>query len=123
MWTINDFSAYGNLAGCCVKGKYACPIYELNTCSDRLKASNKNVYMGHQRFLPMNHTFRKKVSLLNGKETTDGKPWIISGGDVRLACGEVENEWGKKRKGKMKKNHNPIWKKKSQYFFICHIGR
>jgi len=25
-WTISDFPAYGNLAGCNVKGKMACPL-------------------------------------------------------------------------------------------------
>ncbi|KAL5767708.1 hypothetical protein ACOSQ2_014491 [Xanthoceras sorbifolium] len=88
----------------------------LNTCSDRLKASNKNVYMGHRRFLPMYHTFQKKVLWLNRKKETDGKPWIISSGEVCLTCGEVENEWGKKREGKRKKNHNPICKTKSIFF-------
>ena len=33
MWTINDFPAYGNLAGCTVKGKRAYPVCGINTCS------------------------------------------------------------------------------------------
>uniref|UniRef100_A0A9I9ELI6 Uncharacterized protein n=1 Tax=Cucumis melo TaxID=3656 RepID=A0A9I9ELI6_CUCME len=32
LWTINDFPAYGNLSGCCVKGYKACPI-----CGDKYK--------------------------------------------------------------------------------------
>ncbi|RVW35629.1 hypothetical protein CK203_106307 [Vitis vinifera] len=37
LWTINDFPAYGNLAGCTVKGYYACPICGEGTYSKRLK--------------------------------------------------------------------------------------
>nr|CAN78619.1 hypothetical protein VITISV_034823 [Vitis vinifera] len=52
LWTINDFPAYGNLAGCPVKGYYACPICGEGTCSKRLKHGRKNSYMGYRRFLP-----------------------------------------------------------------------
>ena len=31
LWTINDFPAYGNLAGCATKGRYACPLCGENT--------------------------------------------------------------------------------------------
>lgn len=48
LWTINDFSAYGNLAGCCVKGKKACPLCGVNTHSRWLNHSRKIVYMGHR---------------------------------------------------------------------------
>ncbi|KAL0539747.1 hypothetical protein IC582_023963 [Cucumis melo] len=33
LWTINDFSAYGNLSECSVKGYKACPIFIDNTSS------------------------------------------------------------------------------------------
>ncbi|TYK22860.1 transposase [Cucumis melo var. makuwa] len=36
LWTINDFPAYGNLSGCCVKGYKACPICGDNTNSIRV---------------------------------------------------------------------------------------
>ncbi|KAK3229268.1 hypothetical protein Dsin_001149 [Dipteronia sinensis] len=97
MWTVNDFPTYGNLAGCCVKGRYACPACGLKTCFERLKFSNKNVCLGHRRFLPMNHTLRKKNSWFKGVEENGDKPRIIFGKEVRLACDEVENDFGKKR--------------------------
>ncbi|KAK3193869.1 hypothetical protein Dsin_025179 [Dipteronia sinensis] len=37
LWTINDYPAYGNLSGCVVKGKYACPICGERTYNCRLK--------------------------------------------------------------------------------------
>ena len=32
MWTVNDFPAYRNLAGCATKGKVECPVCSFNTC-------------------------------------------------------------------------------------------
>ncbi|XP_062118464.1 uncharacterized protein LOC133832096 [Humulus lupulus] len=55
LWTINDFSAYGNLSGFSVKGYKACPICEEETCSQYLKHSRKVCYMGHRKFLKSNH--------------------------------------------------------------------
>ena len=48
MWTINDFPAYGNLAGCTTKGELACPICGPNVCSEWLANSKKMVYRGHR---------------------------------------------------------------------------
>lgn len=31
VWTINDFSAYGNLSGWSIKGRYAYPCYNEDT--------------------------------------------------------------------------------------------
>ncbi|XP_009801929.2 uncharacterized protein [Nicotiana sylvestris] len=53
MWTINDFPAYGNLSGWSTKGKLACPGCHKDTQSTFLRS--KLCYMGHRRFLPMDH--------------------------------------------------------------------
>ena len=89
MWTISDFPAYGNLAGCIVKGKHACPICGVNTCSKYLHHSKKNVYMGHQQFLPQNHLFRKKESWFNEREEMRLKPRVSPREKVKLACAKV----------------------------------
>lgn len=47
LMTISDFHAYGNLSGCIVKGKKACPICSEKTHSKRLKHGNKECFMGH----------------------------------------------------------------------------
>ena len=41
LWTINDFSAYENLAGCTVKGYNTCPYCGVDTTKCRLKHSGK----------------------------------------------------------------------------------
>ncbi|KAA0025910.1 transposase [Cucumis melo var. makuwa] len=58
LWTINDFPAYGNLSGCCVKGYKACPICGDNTNSIRLQHGKKIAYLGHRRFLARDHPYR-----------------------------------------------------------------
>ncbi|XP_077248014.1 uncharacterized protein LOC143887729 [Tasmannia lanceolata] len=57
LWTINDFPAYANLSGWSTKGKLACPSFNKDTCSRRLKHGEKECYMGHRRFLATNHKF------------------------------------------------------------------
>ncbi|KAJ0508051.1 putative Transposase-associated domain-containing protein [Helianthus annuus] len=64
--TISDFPAYGNLSGYSTKGKKACPVCEEETSSIWLKNCKKTVYMGHRRFLPAGHIFRKKTTEFNG---------------------------------------------------------
>ncbi|XP_073019376.1 uncharacterized protein [Primulina eburnea] len=65
MWTINDFPAYGNLAGCATKWKLGCQIYNENICSMWFKYSRKFAYLGHRRFLAPNHPFRQKKKWFN----------------------------------------------------------
>ncbi|KAD6796350.1 hypothetical protein E3N88_07246 [Mikania micrantha] len=64
--TISDFPAYGNLSGYSTKGKKACPVCEDETNSIWLKNCKKTVYMGHRRFLPTSHVYRKKKDEFDG---------------------------------------------------------
>ena len=45
--TINDFTAYGNLLGCNVKGHKTCHICEEETASQRLKHGKNMIYLCH----------------------------------------------------------------------------
>ena len=60
MWVIHDFPAYGNMVACTTKGFCACSICGRNTGSMYLKYSRKCVYMGHRRYLPINHNYRSQ---------------------------------------------------------------
>ncbi|XP_035841547.1 uncharacterized protein LOC110933931 [Helianthus annuus] len=107
--TINDFPAYGNLSGYSTKGKKACPVCEDETSSIWLKNCNKTVYMGHRRFLPKGHSFRKKKEEFNGE---------IETGTMRTrfdAFARVENlntVLGKRSRDKSEIN----WKRKSIFW-------
>ncbi|XP_073153431.1 uncharacterized protein [Henckelia pumila] len=132
MWTINDFPAYGNLAGCVTKGKLGCPICGENVCSMWLKYSRKFAYMSHRRFLAPNHPFRQKKKWFNGKKETKGKPRPLNGLEIMDEIKDIENDWGKKKNGETintlrkkrkkqdssKKEQKSVqrWKKKSIFF-------
>ena len=57
LWTINDFSAYENLAGCTIKGYNACSYCGVDTNKCILKHSSKNAYIGYRHWLPHGHEF------------------------------------------------------------------
>jgi hypothetical protein len=58
LWTINDFSAYGNLSGWSTKEILAFSACNKNTTFKRLKYRCKTCYMGYRRWLPRGHVWR-----------------------------------------------------------------
>ncbi|CAL8136483.1 unnamed protein product [Prunus armeniaca] len=101
MWTINDFPAYGNLSGCVVKGYKACPICGDDTPSHRLKNGHKICYMGHRKWLPINHPYRRQRAAFNGKPEYGTPPEPLTREEVLHM---VEN------------GDRVCWKKKSIFF-------
>ncbi|KAI5312908.1 hypothetical protein L3X38_042082 [Prunus dulcis] len=101
MWTINDFLAYGNLSGCVVKGYKACPICGDDTPSHRLKNGHKICYIGHRKWLPINHPYRRQHAAFNGKPEYGIPPEPLTGEEVLHM---VEN------------GDRVCWKKKSIFF-------
>nr|GEX41203.1 hypothetical protein [Tanacetum cinerariifolium] len=67
LWTINDFPAYSMLSGWTGKGYNACPTCMNETSSRYLHHSKKICYMGHQRFLPPSHQWRRDKTNFDGK--------------------------------------------------------
>jgi len=55
MWIVRDFPAYFMLSGWKTKGRFACPSCNYDTCSQYLKHSRMTCYMGHRKFLKMDH--------------------------------------------------------------------
>ena len=101
MWTINDFSAYGNLFGWSTKGYLACPIYNCDSCSIRLKYGRKNIYKGHHRFLPSSYFQRiHQNRYFNGKSEIHWPPCIMSGDDILAQLEAI----GSVKFGKVSKN-------------------
>ncbi|KAI5324340.1 hypothetical protein L3X38_033413 [Prunus dulcis] len=101
MWTINDFPAYGNLSGCVVKRYKACPICGDDTPSHRLKNGHKICYIGHRKWLPINHPYRRQRAAFNGKPEYGIPPEPLTGEEVLHM---VEN------------GDRVCWKKKSIFF-------
>ena len=53
---MNNFPAYSLLSGWSTKGYKACPVCNEKTVSRKLK--DKIYYMGHRRYLPIDHKWR-----------------------------------------------------------------
>nr|ABF94970.1 transposon protein, putative, CACTA, En/Spm sub-class [Oryza sativa Japonica Group] len=56
------------------------------------------VYMGHRRWLPLRHAFRRKKKIFNGKRELQPAPKDLSGDEVHNMVKDISNEFGKKRK-------------------------
>ncbi len=78
--TINDWPALSNLSGQTNKGYRACTHCLDDT--DSMYLANKNVYLGHRRFLPSRHPVRKKGKHYNGKADHRPKPAERTGAEV-----------------------------------------
>ncbi|GJV54273.1 reverse transcriptase domain-containing protein, partial [Tanacetum coccineum] len=68
LWTINDYPALGTLCGCPYSGFKGCVVCGKDTNCVRLSASSKQSYVGHKRYLPYNHPFRKQKKAFNGQQ-------------------------------------------------------
>lgn len=82
MWIISDFPAYANLSCWSTKGKLACPVCNKDTCFMQLKHGHKTCYMGHWRFLPINHKWKKNMSSFDGKKENRPRPKELNGDDI-----------------------------------------
>ena len=116
--TINDFPAYGNLSGYSIKGEKACPICEDGTDTMWLKLCQKNVFLGHRRFLSSNHHYSGWRNAFNGNPEYDRAPPTLIGDQIFEKVKDVNIQFGKPFAHKVVTGG---WKKRS-FFFNCHIG-
>ncbi|XP_010495471.1 PREDICTED: uncharacterized protein LOC104772569 [Camelina sativa] len=103
LWTISDFPAYGNLAGCKVKGKMGCPMCGKNTDSMWLKFSRKHVYMYNRKCLAPTHKYREKKTWFDGKVEHRRKSRILTGHEVHQNLKNFQNNFGNVKKVGMKR--------------------
>lgn len=118
LWTINDFPAYGNLSGWSTKGYKACPVCNEDITSTGLRG--KICYMGHRRFLPHDHEWRRSEDF-NGLIEDRPPPRFFCGDDIVMQLDRVY----KAKPGKHPSNpdlrrqrepHELNWTKKSIFF-------
>ncbi|XP_060674878.1 uncharacterized protein LOC132804486 [Ziziphus jujuba] len=79
LWTIHDFPAYGTLSGWSTKGYKACPTCNEDTSSQALRS--KICYMGHCRYLSINHAWRNNRQY-DGKPERRLAPRQFSGAEI-----------------------------------------
>ena len=117
MWTINDFSAYGNLSGWNIHSCFACPCCNTETDSRRLKNGKKFCFMGHRRFLDITHKSRFDAKSFDG--TIELRSTLIPPFGFAI-LDQLKNI--KFMYGKMHKEVTGVkprtWKKKSIFFHL-----
>ncbi|HET7732936.1 MAG TPA: DUF4218 domain-containing protein [Paludibacter sp.] len=95
LWTINDYPALGALCGCPSSGYKGCVVCGTETYCVRLRGSSKQSYVGHRRYLPYNHAFRKQRKAFNGKQELLAAPIPKTGEEIYNEVQHIENRWGK----------------------------
>jgi hypothetical protein len=126
MWTINDFPAYADLSRWPNRGVKACPVCMHSTRSRWLYNGKKFCYMGHRRYLPMDHHWKHNKRAFDGSQERECAPDVQSGDDI---LGQLEgmvfgDESADKTKEKKRKRgqsteaaiDDVVWKKKSVFF-------
>ncbi|RVW97993.1 hypothetical protein CK203_028978 [Vitis vinifera] len=124
LWTINDFPAYANLSGWSTKGNLLVLFVIRIVLHFGLQNGRKWCYMGHRRFLPIDHRFRRDKKSFDGNEEHRAAPKQLSGEDILHQLDGMEHiTLGKTSKNKMsakrKREHVELehnWKKKSIFF-------
>jgi hypothetical protein len=128
MWTINDFPAYADLSGWPNKGVNVCPVCMHSTRSRWLYNGKKNCYIGHRRYLPMDHPWRRNKRAFDGTQERECAPNVQSADDI---LGQLEGMvFGDESEGKTKEKKrkrgqlteattdNVVWQKKSVFFWL-----
>ncbi|XP_050386341.1 uncharacterized protein LOC126802710 [Argentina anserina] len=117
MWTISDFPAYGMLSSQTTHGYKACPV-----CLDNVNSSwhaGKVCYMGHRRWLPVDHEWRFDASAFDGTEEWDTEPQKWSGDEVldKMNSFDFGPLSGNPKIKKIKRpKHLACWQHKSIFF-------
>ncbi|GJZ77129.1 putative transposon, En/Spm-like protein, partial [Tanacetum coccineum] len=106
LWTINDYPALGTLCGCPYSGFKGCVVCGKDTNCVRLSASSKQSYVGHRRYLPYNHPFRKQKKAFNGQQEFLPAPIPMTGEQIYNEVQHIENKWGKGKRTNNKASEN-----------------
>lgn len=99
----------------------ACPSCKEETNSMWLPYSRKHCYMGHRRFLPPGHIWRKKKTILNGSAEHRDPPTMYSGEDILIQLQNIPDaNFGKAIKKRKRTIEEFNWTKKSIFFQLLY---
>jgi hypothetical protein len=114
--TVNDSPVAHNLSGQSKKVGYGCPHYFRETDSQYLSESQKIVYMGHRRYIPMKHPFRSMKDKFNGNTEKRHPPPYLTGHEVYEMVKDVHAVLGKQKKTGKNTGEDDMWKKQSIFW-------
>ncbi|GJX25016.1 putative transposon, En/Spm-like protein [Tanacetum coccineum] len=92
LWIINDYPALGTLCGCPYSGFKGCVVCGKDTNCVRLSALSKQNYVGHRRYLPYNHPFRKQKKAFNGQQEFLPAPIPMTEEQIYNEVQHIENK-------------------------------
>ncbi|CAA7043137.1 unnamed protein product [Microthlaspi erraticum] len=121
LWTISDFPGLGNLSGWNVHTGLACPSCNYDAKDLRLRHGKKNCYMGHRRFLPENHVFRKDKQQFDGLIETRDSPITPSGSVILQQIQNVDVTLGKKIDAAGKRRREDVISMEKEKHFFCYL--
>ncbi|GLT36583.1 hypothetical protein SLA2020_109510 [Shorea laevis] len=78
----SDLLGLAVLSGYSTKGKFGCPTCKIETYSLRLRNGHKTCYMGHRRFLPLDHPWCEDAKAFDGTTEHCHAPKEVTGKDV-----------------------------------------
>jgi hypothetical protein len=113
LWSIHDYPGLATLSGRSTRGYYACVHCDENPCYEPLK--NKIGYVGHRRFLPTNHRFRRSKDF-NGLVEKREKPRKFTNSEVLEKLEKVKDfkpgKYPGNKKRKRTQKDEPNWSQK-----------
>jgi hypothetical protein len=110
IWCIHDFPALHTLSGRITAGYQACVRCDKDPCSKRIR--NKICFIGHRRFLPLNHRWRKS-KVFNGEIETRDKPAEFTKAELQQQLEKVKDVRPGKLQRKRKREDGQCWSRRS----------
>jgi hypothetical protein len=120
--TVSDSSAARNLSGHSKKVGYGCPHCFKEIDSQYLSESQKTMYMGHRRYIPMKHPFQNMKDQFNGNTEKRRPPPHLIGHEVYEMVKNVHVVLGKQKRTAKNNEEDDMWKKQS-IFGSYRIGK
>ena len=118
--TISDLPGLGCLSRQVMKGYKGCVVCMEDMDASWMKNNNKMVYMGHRRFLSMEHPYRKNKKSFYGKIKDRLAPWTLFAKDILTKVNKLKVIL---RKGNEANRHRGLLcSKRNRYSGICLIG-
>ncbi|XP_019434448.1 PREDICTED: uncharacterized protein LOC109341097 [Lupinus angustifolius] len=111
--TISDFPGLDNLSGWNTHTSLACPSCNFDTESKWLKFGGKYCFMGHRRYLPLDHKYRINKSSFDGSIELRPAPIPPPGSNMLR---DIESGRKRPRDEVKSENNPPQWKKKGIFW-------
>jgi hypothetical protein len=110
IWCIHDFPALHTLSGRITAGYQACVRCDKEPCSKKIR--NKICFIGHRRFLPQNHRWRRSKEF-NGEAETRNKPAEFTKEELQQQLEKVRDVRPGKLQKKRKRVDGQCWSRRS----------